>query len=67
MLELHAAFPGIQSLCQKLRHCPLRFELDNTIAVAYINNMRGSHSVACNAITKDVVMVYSEGYMVVCV
>ena len=57
VLKLRAALLDIESLCQKLRHCHLRFELDNTIAVAYVNNMGGTHSVACNAITKDIVMV----------
>ena len=51
-LELQAALLGIQSLCHKLRHCHLRIKLDNTTAVAYINNMGGTLSVACNAITK---------------
>ena len=56
VLELQAALLGIQSLCHKLRHCHLRIELDNTTAVAYINNMGGTHSVACNAITKTLLL-----------
>ena len=37
VLELHAALPSIQSLCQKLRHCHLCIELNelhNTTTVA---------------------------------
>ena len=56
VLELQAALLGIQSLCHKLRHCHLRIELDNTTAVAYINNMGGTHPVACNAITKTLLL-----------
>ena len=57
VLELQAALLGIQSLCHKLRHCHLRIELDNTTAVAYINNMGGTHSIACNAITKTLLLM----------
>ncbi|GFN87753.1 hypothetical protein PoB_001425900 [Plakobranchus ocellatus] len=55
-LELRAAMLGIQSLCQKLSNCSLRVEMDNTTAVAYINNMGGTHSAACNAITRQILL-----------
>ncbi|GFR98351.1 exportin-4 [Elysia marginata] len=44
ILELKAALLGIQSLCQTMRNCHLRIEIDNTMAVAYINDMGGTHS-----------------------
>ena len=62
VLELHAAIPGIESLCQKLRHSHLSIELGNITAVAYINNVGGTHSVASNTITKDIIMVDNDGY-----
>ncbi|GFO37112.1 reverse transcriptase [Plakobranchus ocellatus] len=55
-LELRAAMLGIQSLCRKLSNCSLRVEMDNTTAVAYINNMGGTHSAACNAITRQILL-----------
>ncbi|GFR69080.1 transposon Ty3-I Gag-Pol polyprotein [Elysia marginata] len=53
VLELKAALLGIQSLCQTMRNCHLRIEIDNTTAVAYIKNMGGTHSTVCNDITKE--------------
>ena len=43
VLEIKAAMLGIQSLCQGVSHCYVRVDIDNTIAVSYINNM-GAHN-----------------------
>ena len=50
-LELKAAYMGVLSLCKDLTNCHLRPRLDNSTAVAYINNMGGTHSPECNDIT----------------
>ena len=39
--ELKAAFLTLQTFCDNCRDCHIRMEIDNTTAVAYINNMGG--------------------------
>jgi len=39
MLELQAARFALKSLCRAVRSCHIRWKLDNTTAVAYVNNM----------------------------
>lgn len=56
VLELKAAILGVQSLCRNLKLCHLRIEVNNTTAVSYINNMGGTHSPACNEITRDLLL-----------
>ena len=56
VLELKACMLGVQSLCRELSNCHVRVELDNTTAVAYINNMGGTHSQACNCVTRELLI-----------
>ena len=56
VLELTAALFGILSLCRDLHHCHIRIEIENKTAVSYINHMSGTHSFACNAVTRELVL-----------
>ncbi|GFN81283.1 Gag-Pol polyprotein [Plakobranchus ocellatus] len=56
VLELKAALFGTQSLCREFRNCHMRIGLDNTTAVAYINNMGGTNSLSCNTITRELLL-----------
>ena len=47
-LETTAAFFALQAFCKKCSDIHVRFELDNTTAVTYINNMGGNKSTDCN-------------------
>lgn len=42
VLELKAAWLGVQSFCSKLSNACIHIELDNTTAIGYINNMGGT-------------------------
>ena len=53
-LELKAAYFALQSICDRCRNIHIRILIDNTTAVAYINNMGGSHSLVCNDIANDI-------------
>ena len=53
-LELKAVYMGLQSFCQNLSQAHLRIFTDNTTAVAYINNMGGTHSLECNHIARTI-------------
>ena len=53
-LELAAVFLGLQTFCTQLRHTHVCLHIDNTTAVTYINNMGGSHSLACNAKAREI-------------
>ena len=53
-LELKAAFQGIKSLCKNRHNSHILIEMDNTTAVAYINNMGGSRSSLCNSLAQDI-------------
>ena len=52
VLELRAALFTLQSFCKDLRDCHIRLELDNTTAVAYVNNMGGT-KVQCNVVARE--------------
>ena len=52
-LELKAALFGIQSLYRDLHHCHIRIEKGDTTAMSFINHMGGTHSFACNAVTRE--------------
>jgi hypothetical protein len=54
VLELKAAFLGLQSLCVNFNNVHILIKLDNSTAVAYIKNMGGTHSIECNDIAKDI-------------
>ena len=47
-LEMLAASLGLKSLCSEVRNTHILLRLDNTTAVAYLNNMGGVKSKACN-------------------
>lgn len=51
-LEMLAAYFALQAFCNKDRNIHVLLRLDNTTAVAYINNMGGVKSLACNEMAK---------------
>lgn len=53
VLEMKGAFYALKSFCKTFKNCHIRLRLDNTTAVAYINHMGGSKSLACNEIAKE--------------
>lgn len=53
-LEMQAAFFAIRIFCNDFKNKHVRIMIDNTTAVAYINNMGGSHSLPCNSISKEI-------------
>ena len=54
VLELKAVLFTLQSLCAKNSGVHIRSRIDNTTAVAYINNMGGTKSLVCNQISKEI-------------
>ena len=50
ILELEAAFFALQSFGDKITGAHIQVHLDNTTAVAYINNMGGSKSLKLNCL-----------------
>ena len=53
-LELKAAKLGLLSLCEKEEHVHIHLQSDNVTTVAFINNMGGTHSTACNKVARDI-------------
>ena len=53
-LELMAAFFSLQAFVTKLNNKHVRLKIDNTTAVAVINNMGTNHSVQCNKVALDI-------------
>ena len=53
-LKIRAILVGLQSLCRDLSHAHIKIMSDNANAVAYINNMGGSHSQSCNDMARAV-------------
>ena len=51
-LELKAVYLGLQSFCQNLSQAHMRIFIDSTTAVAYINNMGGTHPLERNHIAR---------------
>ena len=51
VLELEAAFFALKSFGDKFTGAHIQLHLDNTTALAYINNMGGSKSVELNCVT----------------
>ena len=45
---------GLQSRCKGKHNCHIKILSDNTTTVSYLNNMGGTHSLACNAIAREV-------------
>lgn len=54
VLELKAALLGLQSFCNDFEKKHIRLKLDNTTAVAYINNLGGVKSIPCHKIAKEI-------------
>ena len=48
ILELKAAFFALKLFCSQANETHVQIQIDNTIAVSYINNMRGSKSPVLN-------------------
>jgi len=48
--ELYVVFICLTIFCKDMHGIHVRFELDNTTAVSYVNEMGGCKSVACNAV-----------------
>ena len=53
-LELKAAKLGLLPLCAKEKHVHIHLQSDNVTTVAFINNMGGTHSTACNKVARDI-------------
>ena len=53
-LETLAAFHGLKSFCSHMRDTHILLRLDNTTAVAYINNMGGTKSLPCNKVALEI-------------
>ena len=56
VLELKAAMLGIQALCKDVHDCFVQVQIDNNTAVAYINNMGGTHSLKYNHYTRGLLL-----------
>ena len=54
VLELTAAWFALRALANKTSNKHIRLMLDNTTAVACINNMGTNHSAKCDAVEKDI-------------
>ena len=52
-LELLAAFMGLRAYCSNKRDIHVKLNIDNTTAIAYINQMGGMKSLGCNELAKD--------------
>ena len=62
-LELLAVLLGVKSFLSVLSGHHVRLRIDNATAVAYINHMGGTRSVACNEVTRDIWMVAKSNNM----
>ena len=51
-LEMLAAFHGLRAFCAKVQGVHILLRMDNTTAVAYVNNMGGIKSISCNEMAK---------------
>ena len=60
VLELKAVLLGIQSLCKDVNNIHLQVQMDNTTGITYINNMGGTKSSLCNAITREIILWCKE-------
>ena len=54
ILELKAILFGLKSLCKDLRNKHILVKSDNTTAVAYVRNMGGCKSIACNNVAREI-------------
>ena len=53
-LEMLASFLALQAFCNNEKEMSILLRLDNTTAVAYLNNMGGTNSIACNQMAKTI-------------
>ena len=53
-LELEAVKLGLQSLYKDETNVHILIQLDNVTAVAFINNMGGTCSLACNKVAREI-------------
>ena len=53
-MELMAAKFALLSLCNNTKIKHIKIMIDNMTAVSYINHMRGSKSMACNSISREI-------------
>ncbi|KAK3106325.1 hypothetical protein FSP39_017740 [Pinctada imbricata] len=53
LLELKAAFLGIQSFCRTMKNVHIQIQVDNFVAMSYINNM-GGRKLALNDLTRNI-------------
>lgn len=54
VLELKAILQALKKLCLGSKDIHIRIQSDNTTAVAYVNNMGGSHSMQSNLVAKAI-------------
>ena len=54
ILELLAAFFASECFCSHMNNCHIQIQIDNTTALAYINNMGGSKSNALNQLAVQI-------------
>jgi len=53
-LELEAAKLDLQSLCKAEANIHIHIKLDNVTAIAFINNMGDTPSLACNKVAREI-------------
>ena len=53
--EMKAAYLGVLALCSHLYNCHLQIQIDNQTAVAYINNMGGTHCKITNELARKLI------------
>ena len=54
ILELQAVLFGLKAFCKDLSNTHIRIRVDNTTAVAYINNLGGVKSESCHQVAKAI-------------
>lgn len=54
ILELQATFFALKAFCNNTHYIHVQLQIDNTTAVAYINNMGGSKSPLLNTLAKEI-------------
>ena len=52
--ELYVVFICLTVFCKEMSDTHIRFEIDNTTAVSYVNGMGGCKSAACNEVAKKI-------------
>ena len=60
ILELRAVFCALQALSPQVAHKSVRLLCDNTVAVAYLRNQGGTHSLSLFRETRDILLWCSQ-------